>query len=431
MKCASSPRRRSRAGTPKTHRRSRRDLDQRLTKRYKDVLAVDDVTLEVPNGSVCGLLGRNGAGKTTTFKCVLGFARADAGEIRFDGEPLTPKTFERLGYVPERPQLYPWMTVAQHVEVARHTQPAFDEARTKELARDVSSRPAKRAAKKLSKGQQTALALTVALSTNPSLLVLDEPASGLDPVLQRAVLDILIDAAQAGATILLSSHQIGQIDRAADRVAIMRDGKIVVAGEIDDLRAAAKVVEGTFEGGVPELSGLTGIVRIERAGTTLRAYANGGHDAIVARFGALGARGVRVLDRSLEDLFLDAVSDGGVVVMTYVAMLRGRRVLTRYAIFLACGLVLALAIIFSQHGNHLHVETSGIRSTHSIPLAAIVGGSAFAAYLVVTCLGANLDAEYRTAAIAWTRPLSRYAIALRFFAVDAGSAASPGSWACW
>ncbi len=283
----------------------------KLTKRYKDVLAVDDVTLEIPGGSVCGLLGRNGAGKTTTFKCLLGFARPDAGEIRFDGETLSPKTFERLGYVPERPQLYPWMTVAQHVEVARRSQPRFDAARTNELLATFRL-PPKRPAKKLSKGQQTALALTVALSMNPSLLVLDEPASGLDPVLQRAVLDILIDAAQAGATIVLSSHQIGQIDRAADRVAIMRDGKIVLAGEIDDLRAAAKVVEGTFEGGVPELSGLSGIVRIERAGTTLRAYANGGHDAIVARFGALGARGVRVLDRSLEDLFLDAVSDGGV-----------------------------------------------------------------------------------------------------------------------
>ena len=281
-----------------------------LTKRYKDVLAVDDVSLEVPTGSVCGLLGRNGAGKTTTFKCLLGFARPDAGEIRFDDAPLIPATFARLGYVPERPQLYPWMTVAQHVEIARRTQPAFDEARVNELLATFRL-PAKRAARKLSKGQQTALALTVALSANPSLMVLDEPASGLDPVLQRAVLDIFIDAAQSGATILLSSHQIGQIDRAADRVAIMRDGKIVLSGDVDDLRASAKIVEGTFEGGVPELSGLSGVVRVERAGPMLRAYANGEHDAIVARFDALGARGVHVLDRSLEDLFLDAVSDGG------------------------------------------------------------------------------------------------------------------------
>ncbi len=108
--------------------------------------------------------------------------------------------------------------------------------------------------------------------------------------------------------------------------------------------------------------------------------------------------------------------------MTYVAMLRGRRVLTRFSIFLACALVLALAVIFSQGGHHVRIETSR-PSTHMIPLTAIVGGTAMAMYFVVTCLGANLDAEYRTAAIAWTRPLSRYALASRFFAVDAGSAA--------
>jgi len=89
-----------------------------LTKRYGNVLAVDDLTLEVPAGSVCGLLGRNGSGKTTTFKCLLGFAHPDAGEVRFDGELLAPKTFERLGYVPERPALYNWLSVAQHLDLS-------------------------------------------------------------------------------------------------------------------------------------------------------------------------------------------------------------------------------------------------------------------------------------------------------------------------
>ena len=104
-----------------------------LTKRYGDVLAVDDMSLEVPEGSVCGLLGRNGAGKTTAFKCLVGFARPDAGEVRFDGAPLDPHTFAKLGYVPERPELYRWLTVAQHLEFARRSQPAYDDARAKEL----------------------------------------------------------------------------------------------------------------------------------------------------------------------------------------------------------------------------------------------------------------------------------------------------------
>ena len=281
-----------------------------LTKRYKDVVAVDGLSLDVPTGSVCGLLGRNGSGKTTTFKCLLGFAKPDAGTMTFDGHPLTTKTFETLGYVPERPQLYGWMTVAQHLELVRRTQPSYDAAHAKELVATFRLDPRKKA-KRLSKGQQTALSLIVALAPKPSLLILDEPASGLDPVMQRAVLDILIDAATSGATILLSSHQIGQIERAADRVAIMRDGKVVLAGELDDLRGASKVVEATFDGAIPNLTGVTGVARWEQAGLTARGYANGRAEDVAAQLGAIGGHGVRVLDRSLEDIFLEAVADGG------------------------------------------------------------------------------------------------------------------------
>lgn len=281
-----------------------------LSKRYRDVIAVDDVTLEIPTGSVCGLLGRNGAGKTTAFKCLLGFAKPDSGEVRFDGEPLAPHTFIKLGYVPERPALYGWMTVGQHLEVVRRTQPGYDEKFARELIATFRLDERKRT-RRLSKGQQTAVSLIIALATRPSLLILDEPASGLDPVMQRVVLDLLIDAATSGATVLLSSHQIGQIDRAADRVAIMRDGKIVVSGNLDDLRAASRIVEATFAGDVPDLSGLEREMRIERVGTSVRAHANSTADSVAARFGALGAVGVRVLDRSLEDIFLDAVDDGG------------------------------------------------------------------------------------------------------------------------
>jgi ABC-2 type transport system ATP-binding protein len=281
-----------------------------LTKRYGDVQAVDGASLEVPAGSVCGLLGRNGAGKTTAFKCLLGFATADSGDVRFDGAPLEPRMFANIGYGPERPELYRWLSVANHLEFARRSQPNYDDARAKELVTTFRLNERKKAGK-LSKGQQTALALILALVHRPKILILDEPASGLDPVMQRVVLDILIDAATSGATILMSSHQIGQIDRAADRVAIMRDGRIVVSGVIDDLREASRIVEATFAGDVPELTGLDPAMRIERVGTSVRAHANSHSDAVAARMGALGAVGVRIMDRSLEDIFLDAVDDGG------------------------------------------------------------------------------------------------------------------------
>jgi ABC-2 type transport system ATP-binding protein len=269
------------------------------------------VSFDVREGETISLIGRNGAGKTTTFKCMLGFARPDAGEVRFDGAPRSPETFAHLGFVPERPALYAGLTVDDHLEIARRSQPSYDPARASELLA-LFRLDARKKAGRLSKGQQTALALTFALVHRPTILLLDEPASGLDPVMQRAVLDLLIDAASGGATILLSSHQISQIDRAADRVAIMRDGKIVLSGELDALREAARIVEATFERSVPaDIASMPGVTRVEQAGLTVRVHANGRADTVAARFGAMGATGVRVLDRSLEDLFLDAVGDGG------------------------------------------------------------------------------------------------------------------------
>src|ERR1700730_26329 len=191
-----------------------------LTKRYGTTTAVDDVTLQIPKGSVCGLLGPNGAGKTTTFKCMLGLARPSSGTVRFDGVPLAPETFERLAYVPEKSMLYEWMTGTGHLEGVRCSYARYDPARAAELIAlfGIDERKKVRA---LSKGQRTALMLVLAFCIRPEILVLDEPASGLDPVHQRSVLDLVIDAAAGGATVIFSSHQITQVERPADRLAIV------------------------------------------------------------------------------------------------------------------------------------------------------------------------------------------------------------------
>jgi ABC-2 type transport system ATP-binding protein len=283
-----------------------------LVKRYGSFTAVDGVSLDVPAGSICGLLGPNGSGKTTTFKCLLGFTRPNAGEIRFDGAPLAPETFERLAFVPERSALYGWLTVEQHVELARRSYARYDGARARDLLRVFDLDPRQKA-KRLSKGQQTALALILALAIRPSMLVLDEPATGLDPIFQRVVLDLLIDAAANGASVLLSSHQVGQVERAADRVAILRRGKLVLAGEIDTLKGEEKIVEAIFEGAAPAPNGLARDARVRRVETTgaiLRVYARRDAAFIAKELGGLRARSIRVIDRGLEDIFLDAVADG-------------------------------------------------------------------------------------------------------------------------
>jgi len=282
-----------------------------LTKRYRTTLAVDDLSLEVNKGSIFGLLGTNGAGKTTTFKCMLGLAFADAGSVRFNGEELRPELFERISYVPERNALYGWMTGRDHLELTKRSYRRYDAARAQALV-DLFSFDLKKKVKELSKGQQSALALTMAFSIHPDILVLDEPSSGLDPVHQRHVLDLMIDAAAGGATLLFSSHQIGQVERAADHVAIMHKGKVVLAGDVEDLRAGEKVIEATFEGEAPAISGLDAdphVRRVMRQGRILRAYVRDSGNGVANLIGQAKPASLRVLNQNLEDIFLEAVGD--------------------------------------------------------------------------------------------------------------------------
>jgi len=280
-----------------------------LTKRYGQTAAVDGLSFDVPQGSIFGLLGTNGAGKTTTFKCMLGLARPSEGTIAFEGAPLEPALFERLSYVPERCALYEWMTGAEHLEMQRRSFARFDAKRAAELV-DVFALDLKKRIGKFSKGQQTAMALVLAFSTHPEILVLDEPASGLDPVHQRHVLDLIIGEAASGATIVFSSHQIGQVERAADRVAILHRGTLRLAGEVEQLKADVKVVEATFDADVPSLNGLQSDPRIgyvHRTGKLLRIYVRGDGDAIAKLVAEKNPRSLRVLDQNLEDIFLSAV----------------------------------------------------------------------------------------------------------------------------
>src|SRR5579872_3268665 len=143
-----------------------------LTKRYGSVVAVDDVSFSVPEGTIFGLLGTNGAGKTTTFKCLLGLARSDAGQVTFGGRPLEPAMFQHIAYVPERCALYEWMTGAQHLEFYRRSYRNYDIERARKLT-DLFQLDLKKRVKALSKGQQTGLAVILAFSIHPKILILD------------------------------------------------------------------------------------------------------------------------------------------------------------------------------------------------------------------------------------------------------------------
>jgi ABC-2 type transport system ATP-binding protein len=282
-----------------------------LSKCYGRKHAVDDLSFEVNKGSIFGLLGTNGAGKTTTFKCMLGLARATSGEVRFFGEPLNASMFSSLSYVPEQPALYDRMTGREHLEYARRSFRSYDPKAAHQLV-DLFGLDVCRQTRKLSKGQKSALAITLAFAIRPQILVLDEPSAGLDPVHQRHVLDLMIDAAAGGATILFSSHQIGQVERAADHVAIMHRGKTVVQGEVEQLRADEKVIEATFDGPAPVIGGLENdahVRRVTRQGRLLRVYVRGGGNGVASAVESARPTSLRVMNQNLEDIFLAAVAD--------------------------------------------------------------------------------------------------------------------------
>jgi len=211
---------------------------QNVTKRYGSQVALDDVSLEVPAGVVCALLGENGAGKTTAIRILLGLTDLDEGKatvLSLDSARQGQLIRSRVGYVPERPTLYDWMTVS---EIGWFTAGFYGSGffeRYVRLATDYQL-PLKRKIKSLSKGMRAKVSLSLALAHEPELLILDEPTSGLDTLVRREFLEGMVDIAAAGRTVLLSSHQISEVERVADIIAILRSGKLILVERLETLK---------------------------------------------------------------------------------------------------------------------------------------------------------------------------------------------------
>lgn len=211
-----------------------------LEMHFRGCDALNGVDLEIPTGSVFALLGENGAGKTTLIRILTGFLQASAGSCTVCG--LDPKRDaleirRRVGYVSDSPALYDWMKVG---EIGWFAAAFFDDAFLKRY-RDLIARyevPETRKIRHLSKGQRAKVALALAVAPDPELLILDEPTSGLDPLVRREFLESMVDRAATGRTVLLSSHQISEVERVADRVAILRGGRVRLQDSLSDLKQA-------------------------------------------------------------------------------------------------------------------------------------------------------------------------------------------------
>ena len=227
---------------------------QQLTKRFRGKTAVDRLILVVPAGSIFALLGDNGAGKTTTIKMLTGLLRPDGGRATVLGQDswaAAASLRHKIGYVPERPKFYDWMSVG---EIGWFTS-GFHQATFLPRYHELINRfqlDAKAKLCELSKGQYAKVALALALAPDPEVLILDEPTSGLDLFVRREFLASMVDLAGQGRTILISSHQIAEVERIASHVAFIADGRLLLTMTMDEVRQRIVRLRLRFEAQAPD-----------------------------------------------------------------------------------------------------------------------------------------------------------------------------------
>ncbi|ODR82358.1 copper ABC transporter ATP-binding protein [Haladaptatus sp. W1] len=294
-----------------------------VTKRYGDVTAVNDLSLDVKEGEVFGFLGPNGAGKSTTIDLVLDFIRPTSGTVTVLGHDAQAESIEirnRTGVLPEGFSVYDRLTGMQHLEFAIEAKDAEDDP-AELLDRVGILDAADRKAGGYSKGMAQRLGLAMALVGTPDLLILDEPSSGLDPTGAREMREIIREEQGRGATVFFSSHILGQVEAVCDRVGILRDGELVAEDSIEGLRA--NVGDGTTlrvettslpSAAVQQVRDIDGVGGVERDGETLTVDCDRNVKTTVIT--TLENAGATVADfdteeASLEDLFV-AYTRGGV-----------------------------------------------------------------------------------------------------------------------
>jgi ABC-2 type transport system ATP-binding protein len=283
---------------------------RRVTRRFGEKTALDDISLAVPRGGVFGLIGGNGAGKTTLIKHVLGMLKAQSGSVHVFGlDPVKNPvgTLGRIGYLSEDRDLPNWMRVG---ELMRYTQaffPNWDEAYAEEL-RLAFDLDANARVKTLSRGQRARTGLLVALAHRPELLVLDEPSSGLDPVVRRDILGAIIRTiADEGRTVLFSSHLLDEVERVADRVAIIHQGRILLTSTMDEIKDSHRRVTLRFGQVLEQAPSLVGSLSVDGEGAEWTYVCSGESEQLRRAAEALGATVVGEAALSLDEIFVNRV----------------------------------------------------------------------------------------------------------------------------
>ena len=288
---------------------------EKLTKSYGEHRGIIDVDLTVNQGEVFGFLGPNGAGKTTTIRTALDLIRPTSGRalvfgIESSADPVA--IHRRIGYIPGEFTLYDRLTGGQTIQYFANLRGGVDAAYQRSLIERFDIDPGRKY-KELSKGNKQKIGLVIALQHQPELLILDEPTSGLDPLVQQSFYELVREARDEGRTVFLSSHILSEVERTADRVAIIREGRLVKVGSVESLRDLAHhQVELRFSGPVPatEFQSLPGVSEVVADDHVLRMRVSGAITPVVR-----AAAGYELLDfvsrePTLEETFLAEYGQG-------------------------------------------------------------------------------------------------------------------------
>ena len=272
-----------------------------VTKRFGEVVALDQLSMTVPKGAVYGLVGPNGAGKSTAIRNITGVYRPDSGSITMEGMEIfeNPGIKSRIGYIPDDIFYFPSAPMEEMRRFYKGMYPQFDDDLFNRLY-DVFQLPKKGQIRRFSKGMQKQAAFHLSICTHPELLVLDEPVDGLDPVMRRKVMSLILsDVAQNGTTVVISSHNLRELEDVCDHVGIMDKGKMLLQRSLADMQG--NTVKLQLAGDVPE--GME-ILHETVSGKLKTLVVRGTAEAVTARVQTTAPAYFDVLPLSLEEIFI-------------------------------------------------------------------------------------------------------------------------------
>jgi ABC-2 type transport system ATP-binding protein len=284
-----------------------------VTKRFPKVIALAGLTLTVPKGRVLGLLGRNAAGKTTALRCLVGLERPDAGEVRvlgLDPARLDVGARRRIGYLAEQEIPFSGATVDSLIDLCAPLYPDWSRDMEQQILDRFRIDPSRKL-RVLSHGQQRAVGLLLAVCPQPELLILDEPAANLDPVVRRELLEAVLALVGSGErTVIFSSHILSDVERVADHIAILHHGQLLLERPLDELKEQARRVRFVFQDAAPERIDIPAAVTVRRSGRELLATVVGYDAEAIALLAASWGAQAEAHPVPLEELFIDLVGEG-------------------------------------------------------------------------------------------------------------------------